>query len=67
MFKVLIAGEFGDLAAFFMEPHPTAALLNIVVLDLHGDCGTDAGESISHEGDEGAVAQTDQDRFTLLN
>jgi integrase len=41
-----MAGELVDLAAFFVEPHPAAALLNVVVLDLHIDDRADAGEGV---------------------
>ena len=55
-----MAGEFGHLAAFFVEPDPAAALLNVVVLDLHGDGRADAGEGVAHESDERAIAEADE-------
>ena len=60
LFEVVVAGELVDLAAFFVEPHPAAALLDVVVLDLHADDGADAGEGVAHERDERAVAEADQ-------
>jgi hypothetical protein len=36
LFQVVVAGELGHLAALFVEPHPAAALLDVVILDLHG-------------------------------
>jgi hypothetical protein len=48
-------------AAFLVEPHPPALARGIVIVDAHGDDGADAGEGISHDADEGAVAQPDHD------
>ena len=44
LFEIVVAGKLVDLAAFFMEPDPAAAFLNVVVLDLHRQNGADAGE-----------------------
>ncbi len=55
-----MAGELVDLAAFFVEPHPAAALLNIVVLDLHLNHGADAGKGVAHERDERAIPEPDE-------
>jgi len=50
------------LAALLVEPHPKAAPLRVVVLDVHRDRGTDAGESVDHEPDERAIAEPDDGR-----
>lgn len=46
------------LAALFLQPYPGAATLHIDILDPHAEGGTDAGEAVDHEPDQGAIAQT---------
>ena len=60
LFKVVVAGELVDLAAFFVEPNPSAALLDVVVLDFHRDGRAHARERVAHEPNERAIAKTDQ-------
>ena len=55
-----MAGKLGYLAALLVEPHPTPALLDVVVLDPHAGRRADAGEGVAHERDEGAVAEPEQ-------
>lgn len=43
-----MAGKLGDLAAFFVEPHPAAALLNIV--DLHIEVWINHAQIGPHRG-----------------
>src|SRR6266849_1979990 len=55
-----MAGELVHLAALLVEPHPAAALLDVVVLNLHCDGGADAREGVTHERYERAIAETDE-------
>jgi hypothetical protein len=55
LLEVVVAGELVHLAALLMEPHPSAALLDIEVLDLHLDDGAHPGEGVPHERDERAM------------
>lgn len=50
------------LAAFFVEPHPPALALGVVVLDAHGHHGANAGEGEHHQADERPVPQPDHGR-----
>ena len=55
-----MTGHLVPFAAFLVEPHPRApALLKII---LHPECDdrADAGESIAHQPEEGAVAQANE-------
>lgn len=44
---------------FFSQPQTPSFFLGIVVLDLQTHDRAHAGEGKSHDGDEGAIAQTD--------
>ena len=55
-----MAGQLRHLAALLVEPDPTPALLDVVVLDPHACCRADTGEGVAHERDEGAVAKPEQ-------
>lgn len=57
---LVMAGDFMELAAFFVEPQPAAFALGIVVLDQHPDRRGHAREAVEHGGDERAVAQAHQ-------
>ena len=48
------------LAAFFMQPHPPALALLVIILDVHPHDGRDAREAVDHHGDQRAVAQARQ-------
>ena len=52
--------HFVALAAFLVQPHPPALAAGVIVLDLHGDDGADAGEAVDHHADQRAVAQADE-------
>lgn len=52
-----MAGESVDLAAFFVQTNPPAALLNVIVLHLHAADGAEAGEGVTHERDNGTIAE----------
>ena len=67
LLEVVVAGELVDLAAFFVQPHPAAALLDVVVFDLHCDGGADAGEGVAHERDERAIAEADEQRVAVVS
>ena len=45
------------LAAFFMQPHPPAFSLLVIILDIHADDGRHAREAVNHHGEQGAIAQ----------
>src|ERR1700730_17458624 len=66
LIQVVMAGEVVDLTAFFLQPHPAPALLHVVIFDLHSHGGAHAGEGVAHERDEGAIAETDEDRLLFL-
>ena len=61
-FELVVGRHFVALAAFFVEADPPALAIGEVVLDLHGDDGTDAGERVGHHPDQGAVAQAHDGR-----
>jgi len=56
LFQRVMAGEFGNLAALFVESNPTSPLLDIVIFHLQADDGTDPGEGVAHDSDQGAIA-----------
>jgi integrase len=58
--QVVMTGKLRHLAALLVQPHPAAALLDVIVLDLHSDGGPDAGEGIAHQGDQNAVTEPEQ-------
>jgi hypothetical protein len=58
-FGVVVAGHVMQLAAFFMQPHPEAAVLHEDILHGHADDGPDAREAVEHEGDQRLVAEID--------
>ncbi len=57
-----MAGELVDLAAFFVEPHPSAPFLDVVVFHLHPDHRADPREGVAHERDQRTISQIDQFR-----
>ncbi len=61
-FEIVMAGHGMLLAALLVQAHPEPTVLRVHVLDAHADGRADAGEGIDHKPDQGAVAQTDNDR-----
>ena len=61
-FEIVVRRHFVALAAFFVQAHPPAFALAVIVLDAHGDGRADAREGIGHQGDQRAVAQADDGR-----
>ena len=57
-------GELVMLAAFFVQPHPPAFPLLVIVVDVHPDDSRDTREAINHGGEEGVVAQAGKQPFT---
>lgn len=55
-----MAGQLGHLAALLMEPHPSPALLDVVVLDAHAGRRSDAGEGVPHQRNERPIPQAEQ-------
>ena len=56
----MVGGHVVLLAAFLLEAEPPAFALGVVVLDAHGDDGSDAGEGEEHRPDQGPVAEADK-------
>jgi len=50
------------LAAFFVEAHPPALALRVIIRDRHADDGADPGEGVGHDADQRAIAQPDDGR-----
>jgi len=61
-FEQVMGGHVMALAAFFVEPHPRAPSLDVVVGDSHADRRGDAGEGVDQQGNERPVAQPDRCR-----
>jgi hypothetical protein len=61
-----VAGQLVLLAAFFVEAHPAAAPLDKVIAYLHLDYRIDARESVGHDANERAIAQSHQVGFLGL-
>ena len=59
-FELVMRRHLVALAAFLMQTDPPAFAVGEIILDPHGDDGTDAGEGVGHDTDQGAVAQPDQ-------
>jgi hypothetical protein len=57
--ELVVRRHLVALAAFLVKAHPPPFALGVVVLDLHGDDGADAGEGVSHHADQRAIAQAD--------
>ena len=57
---LVMAGDFMELPALFVEAQPAAFALGVVVLDEHSDRGGHPRETVEHGGDERTVAQSDQ-------
>ena len=57
LLKIVVARHFMLLAAFFLQPYPGAAALDIHILYLHFDHRADAGEGVDHQADQRPVAQ----------
>jgi hypothetical protein len=53
-FKFVMAGKLVNLAAYFVQAYP------------HSDDRTNAGECVSHQRDERAIAEADQNRSSFL-
>lgn len=59
-FSLVVAGDFMEFSALFMEPQPSAFALEVVVLDEHPDRSGHPCKTVEHGGDERTVAQSDQ-------
>ena len=57
----MVSGHLVSLAAFLVQPDPPALALGMVVFDIHCHGRAYAGETIRHESDERAIAQTDNE------
>ncbi len=55
-----MGGDLVEFAAFLVEAEPPAFAVGVVVIDLHAEHGGDPGEAEDHDGDQSAVAETDQ-------
>ena len=53
---VVVGGHLVPLAALLMQPEPRLAAFDVVILHLHAEGGTDAGEAVDHDADQGPVA-----------
>ena len=62
LFELVMRRHIVALAAFLVQAQPPALAGGVIVLDLHGDDGTDAREGIGHHADERAIAQADERR-----
>ena len=56
---VVIARHFVVLTAFFVQPHPKAAVLRKHIFDLHCHDRADARKAVEHQADQRLVAQID--------
>jgi hypothetical protein len=57
-FEIVVARHLVVLAAFFVQAHPQASVLNKDILNFHGEGGADARERIDHEADQRAIARS---------
>ena len=48
-----------EFSAFLMQANPGTLSLLIIIFDIHRDGGGDAGEAVTHECDECAIAKAD--------
>jgi hypothetical protein len=55
---LVVRRHFVLLAAFFVQPHPPAFALRIIVLDIHVQRRRDARERVDQERNQRAVAQS---------
>jgi hypothetical protein len=58
--EIVVGWHLVLLAAFLVEPHPSAPSLNKEVLHLHGNRRTHAGEGVDHQSDQRPIAQAGQ-------
>ena len=54
-FQIVMRRHFVAFAAFFVQADPPALALWVIVLNAHGDDGTDAGEGEGHHADQRPV------------
>jgi hypothetical protein len=66
LIETVVTGNVVLLAAFLMQPHPTAAPLHKIVANLHLNDGADPGEAVDHNRDQSAVAQPEEIRLIGL-
>lgn len=57
-FEAVVRRHLVTFAAFLVQAHPPALADGVIVLDAHADDGADAGERVSHNGDQRAIAKT---------
>jgi len=62
MLERVVRRHFVLLAAFFVQPHPPAFALRIIVFDVHVQRRRDAREAVDEQRDQRAVAQPDDRR-----
>ncbi len=53
----VVAGHLVLFAALLVQPHPAAAALDELILDLHFEHGPNARKAVGHRADQGAIAQ----------
>ena len=62
LLQIMMRQYLVAFAAFFVQTHPPALSLRVIVLDAHGDDGADPGKGIGHGGDQRPVAPPDDGR-----
>jgi hypothetical protein len=60
LFQRVMTRQFVHLAAFFLQPQPAAASLDVIVFDAQLDHRADAGEGVGHGREQRAIAQRHQ-------
>jgi hypothetical protein len=60
LLQIVMAWQLRHLTAFFVEAHPAEALLNVIILDLHGNGRANAREGVAHKYNQCAIAQAEQ-------
>jgi hypothetical protein len=57
--EIVVTGNIIFLSALLMQAHPSPAALHEIIPDLHPQDRPDTREAVSHETDQGPVAQSD--------
>jgi hypothetical protein len=53
---VVVGRHLVPLAAFLVQAEPGPPAFGVIILDLHAEGGTDAGEAEHHDGNQDPVA-----------
>jgi hypothetical protein len=60
LFSLVVSRHFVMLAAFFVQSHPPAFPVLVIVFDVHPNDGGHARKAVNHHGEQGAIAQAEK-------